>query len=233
MKYTISALFVLAIASASFAQSFTDSFEGATASQAGASGTVTSGANTWDWINNSAGGPGPVSWNIQTNSTVFPAHDGISFLSANFNSATGANNIDNWIFAPVRTLSNGDTFSFYTRVFVNPASWADRLNLMISTNGSSTAFSDFTQVLSVNPNVTSTGYPAEWTEYSYTVTGLNAPISGRFAFNYNVPDGGSAGSNSDFIGIDSVSYQAVPEPATMLVLGLGAAAVAARRRRNK
>lgn len=62
------------------------------------------------------------------------------------------------------------------------------------------------------------------------MSGLAGPTSGRFAFRYFVTDGGPAGANSGRIGIDDVSYTAVPEPGTLAVLGLGL--LAARKRRK-
>jgi len=226
-------MFVLAVAPAAFAQSFFDNFEGATGTLAGPTGTVTS-VVTWDWQNLSPGGPGTASWNVQTNSTVFPAHDGISFLSANFNSSTGSNDISNWIMSPERMFNNGDTIKFWSRTSTgNP--FPDRLNLRVSFNGASTNVADFTTTLvTINPNlaVGPANYPEAWTEFTGTISGLANATSGRFAFHYDPTQGGPGGINSNFIGIDAVSYNAVPEPATMLVLGAAAAAAAARRRRK-
>jgi len=235
MKYTISALAVVCLAGGAFAQSFADGFEGATASPAGASGTVTS-VVTWDWLNESVGGPGTVSWNIQTNATPppFTTPFGVDYLSVNFNSSTGSNDISNWLMSPERLFNNGDTISFYTRT-VTANSFPDRLNLKLSTNGSSTNTADFTTtLLTINPNLQTgaANYPEDWTQFSATLSGLNGPTSGRFAFHYDPTNGGPLGNNSNYIGIDDVSYQAVPEPATMIALGLGAAAAAARRRRK-
>jgi hypothetical protein len=66
--------------------------------------------------------------------------------------------------------------------------------------------------------------------FAATVSGIGAPLTGRYAFRYFVPD---TLSNGDYIGIDSVSVEtAIPEPGTLTMLGLGlAAAVFAGRRR--
>lgn len=229
-------MLVLSIASGAFAQSFADGFEGATASPAGASGTVTS-AVTWDWLNQSPGGPGTASWSIQDNGATtpppFPTIFGVNYLSVNFNSSTGANDISNWLMSPTLTFNNGDTISFWTRT-VTGGTFPDRLRLKLSTSGSSANTADFsTTLVSVNPTLgTGTAYPNEWTQFSATISGLNNPTSGRFAFHYDPTGGGPLGNNSNFIGIDDVAYSSVPEPATMLVLGAAAAAAAARRRRK-
>ena len=47
------------------------------------------------------------------------------------------------------------------------------------------------------------------------MSGLGAGTTGRFAFHYSVPD---TSINGDYIGIDSVSISAVPEPASILCL---------------
>ena len=57
--------------------------------------------------------------------------------------------------------------------------------------------------LSINPNLTQTGYPSVWTQFSYTVTGLNNPTNSKIAFRYFVTNGGPAGQNSNFIGVDA------------------------------
>ena len=50
---------------------------------------------------------------------------------------------------------------------------------------------------------------------------------GRICFRYVVDDVSLAGN---YIGIDSVSITAVPEPSTYLLMGLGVAALLLRRR---
>ena len=66
-----------------------------------------------------------------------------------------------------------------------------------------------------------------------TISGLGGPVSGRFAFRYDVPD---TSTNGDYIGIDTVAVNArrvaaVPEPATWTMLGIGLAGLDIRHRR--
>ena len=153
---------------------------------------------------------------FQGNTTVFPAFSGpaTSYAACNFNSVAGANTISNWLFTPTVTLTNGNIISFYTRASTGGGIFPDRLELRMSTNGSSvnvgasnTSVGDFTTLLqSVNPTLSTTGYPEVWTKYTVTLSGLAAPVTGRFAFRYYVDDGGPSGSNSNFIGVDEVQY---------------------------
>ena len=84
--------------------------------------------------------------------------------------------------------------------------------MRLSTNGASanvggTAASvgDFTTLLlTVNPALNG-GYPDSWTLFTATISGLGGPVSGRFAFRYNVAD---TSVNADYIGIDTLSVNA-------------------------
>jgi hypothetical protein len=232
------------------AQSFTESFDTVTfttGSPATTSATnlttgnfagdTVNGDVTWDAINQSVGGPGTTGWfNTSAQTTpVWAPQAGAGQLSANFNASTGANAIDLYLISPQRTFNNGDTISFWTRTTTpgNPV-FPDRLFVKLSTAGASIATSNFTTtLLAVNPSLTTTGYPSVYTQFTATVSGLSGATSGRFAFNYNVTNGGPSGANSDFIGIDEVRYTAVPEPMTISAMALGVVAMLRRRRSSK
>ncbi len=188
------------------AQGFTQNFDDIT----------TLSGNGWFMQNNSS--PlGVTSW-FQGTSVAgggpFDAYNGAAaaYIGANFNNTGSAGTISNWLLTPVATIKNGDVISFYTRSTGD--NYPDRLQLRLSTNGASsnvgstaTDVGDFTTVLTeVNPTLVVGGYPATWTQYTVTVSGLSAPVSGRFAFRYFVTSAGSSGSNSDYIGIDNVIY---------------------------
>jgi hypothetical protein len=175
---------------------------------------------TGGWIRQNLSTSANGNW-FTGNPTVFPAYSGIdtTYAAANWSSTNAlglfpAAIISNWLITPTFTLSNGDVISFYTRTTVNPADYPDRLQLRMSTAGTSTnvgstttSVGDFTTVaVDVNPSLDLTSYPATWTQYSYTVTGLSAPTVGRFAFRYFCNDAGTLGSEGDFIGVDDFSY---------------------------
>jgi len=159
---------------------------------------------------------------FQGNAAVFAAQNGAatSYAACNFNSVGGAATISNWLFTPNVTLTNGDIFTFYTRT--TTGDFPDRLQVRMSTNGASvnvgatnTSVGDFTTLLvDINPTYTATGYPLVWTQFTVTISGLAGPISGRLAFRYFVENGGPLGANSDFIGVDNVSYRTFPTPCT-------------------
>lgn len=194
-----------------FAQAFTEGF-------ANVPGLTGSG---WVFSNQST----PIGTQVQPfqGNATFAAQSGAatSYAAFNFNAVTGANTISAWMLTPtIATISNGDVFSFWSRTVTSPF-FPDRLEVRLSTNGASTntgagptGVGDFTTVLlTINPTLTAAGYPNTWTQYTITVSGLGAPVSGRFAFRYFVTNGGPSGANSDFIGIDEVSF-------TPLVVGV-------------
>ncbi len=58
-------------------------------------------------------------------------------------------------------------------------------------------------------------------------------MTGRFAFRYFVENGGPSGSNSDYIGIDTLTITPVPEPTSLALLGIPAVGYLWKRRRAK
>jgi len=177
----------------------------------------------WTCTNNSTT-VGTTTW-FQGNDTVFPAQAGATtaYIGANFNSTTGANTISTWLVSPQVNFGTGASLSFWTRTVTAPM-FADRLEVRLSTAGASTnvgtgpaGVGDFTTLLTtVNPTlVTSTncpitpttGYPNAWCQITVTnAGGIPSSGSGRIAFRYFVTSGGPMGDNSDYIGIDTFSF---------------------------
>ena len=146
--------------------------------------------------------------------SVFPSHSGApgAYILANYQMTDGET-ISSWMLTAPVTIQNGDKISFWTRT--TDGTYPDRLELRMSTAGSSsnvgstpTSVGDFTTLLlTVNPNLLDgDAYPSEWTEFSATISGLSAPVTGRFGFRYWVENAGPLGDNSDLIGIDDVLF---------------------------
>jgi hypothetical protein len=173
----------------------------------------------WTCLNQSTP-VGTTGW-FQGNSGVFPAQAGspTSYIAANFNNTTGANTINNWLITPQVSFGTGATLQFWSRTVSSPA-FPDRLEIRLSTAGASTNPADFTVVLgTINPNLVATagpcvstasgtgGYPNQWCQYTLShAQGIPTSGSGRIAFRYFVTNGGPSGDNSDYIGIDSFSF---------------------------
>ena len=205
IKFAVLAgLGVLAFAGAASAQPMSEDF--AVAPPAG-----------WQAINNSATqGTTTV---FQGNNGVFPAQAGAatSYAGMNFNATTGNNTISVWLITPQRVgIQNGDTWSFWTRTVDTPA-FPDRLEFRLSTNGACnpgtgpTATGDFATVLTtINPTLTTSGYPNVWTQFQGTLSGITGAVNGCLAFRYFVTDAGALGTNSNYIGVDTFTFMPVP-----------------------
>lgn len=188
----------------------------------------------------------------QGDNNVFAAHAGplpSSYISANFENAgdgAGQDTISNWLMSPVRTFNNGDTISFWAQsaTAAGIPQFADRLQLRLSTGGASvnvgataTSVGDFTMLLRDINSTYGQGADTyvldnQWLQFNVTLTGIPAPNTmGRFAFRYFVENGGPNGLRSNYIGIDTVSYTPVPEPATLALLA-GSLLLVRRRRRS-
>jgi hypothetical protein len=158
---------------------------------------------------------------FQGNAGVFAAFSGAasSYAAASFLSSGAINGmVSNWMITPAIGLSGGETLSFYTR---SPTSdFTDGLQVRLSPTGSS-AVGDFTlSLLSIS------AAPAGWTLYNVVVPSLGGPTAARIAFQYSVSDA----MNADYIGVDSLTITPIPEPMSAVLLGLGLAGLAIRRR---
>jgi hypothetical protein len=137
---------------------------------------------------------------FQGNASVFAAFNGVatSYTAANFQAVTGTNNIDNWMVLPDMTVVTGDVISFQCRT-VSPSSFPDSVTVSYNASGGTTPES------------------AGWVELgkfncdeAWTLKSFVAPADGfaaRFAIRYKVVDGGPAGDNSDYIGIDALNVE--------------------------
>lgn len=123
---------------------------------------------------------------------------------------------------PVVSMSDATTLSFWTRT-VSGNAYGDSLRVGAIVGGS------FIDLIAINPTLTVGAYPEAWTRFTVTLPGQGDGASGRFYFEYLVPDTAKAGN---FIGLDSVSVTAVPEPdAAVLMLAGGLLLGRATRRR--
>lgn len=218
---------VLAAAPRAHATTFSENFDNVAA-------LVGSG---WSIINNSTPG-GSTNW-FQGEPGIFAAQAGApsSYVAANFNNAGVGGDISDWLLTPLLALDNTTTLKFFTRTEAGSV-FPDRLEVRLSTNGASanvgatpTSVGDFTTLLlTINPALAVGGYPEGWTQFSVTLSGLGAPTTGRFGFRYFVTNNDV---NADYIGIDTVTVEAVPEPATLALTLTGMAGVLARRRKTK
>lgn len=178
---------------------------------------------------------GTTDW-FQGNDTVFPAQAGAptAYIGANFNNTAGGTGvISNWLITPEFAFGQGAEVRFWTRVPTGGSQFPDRLEVRLSAAGASTdvgasetSVGDFTTVLiTVNPSLLTTagscppvpaeGYPEAWCEIVLTTAdGIPSAGTGRVGFRYFVDNAGPAGTNSNFIGIDTVDIvegQPIPE----------------------
>jgi hypothetical protein len=177
---------------------------------------------TWAVANNSSV-LGTTSW-FQGNAGVFVAQGGASnsFVAANLNAAGDGGDISDWLITPQLTnLQNGQTLTFFTRAEALPPA-ADRLEIRmcvglavtcVSPAAGATNVGSFTSLLAtVNPALTTIGYPTAWTLQNIVLAGLPGGSNpGRIAFRYLVPTGGPGpiATNSDFIGLDTLNLTPV------------------------
>ncbi|RZT10632.1 PEP-CTERM protein-sorting domain-containing protein [Duganella sp. CF402] len=175
----------------------------------------------WVLLNQSTP-PGSTGW-FQGEPSFFPAAAGPadSYIAANFNNAAFGGSVSNWLLTPQVLLANGESIRFSLRL--PGEGLLDRVEVYLGGNGASTDVGrDFT-LLAAYESDSDTG----WQQQSLLVDGLVAPASGRLAFRYVVDD---TSLNGDYIGIDSVSLSAIPEPATVALVCLGMIALHAARR---
>jgi hypothetical protein len=168
------------------------------------SGPVTQTSTTW----------------FQGNAGIFESQAGApdSYLAANFLAADTGGDIELYMLAPDLLLTNGDTISFWTRTdCCTPGSGDD---LLVGIWGLGSLFD-------INPGNADDGFPLDWTHYTVVVSGLSGPTVVKFGFEYFGP-----ADRLNYIGIDSVEVNHVPEPGTLMLLGLGLAGLGFVRRRN-
>ena len=167
----------------------------------------------------------------------FDAQSGPATSYAGFSWAAGYDGsswsfINTWLLSDSQTLNNGDVVSFWARE-QSTASTTNRLEVRLSTNGDSAyigqsgdpnGVGDFSTLLtSINPTLTVDGFPDQWTQFTATVSGLNGPTTGRIGFRYNLSNQELVGGSGGYIGVDtfSINPTVVPEPATIVIYGLG------------
>ncbi|MDP9126421.1 MAG: choice-of-anchor J domain-containing protein [Pseudomonadota bacterium] len=170
----------------------------------------------WVLTNNSSPG-GTTGW-FTGEDFLFPSQDGTGgYAAANFNNAAAGGTIDNWLITPQFSTANNGHVSLWLRGLANP-DFPDTVKFGFSNGDSATS------AFTTGTLVTATG---DWTEYSFAYVAGGAGSMGRFAIEYT----GSA-DVSNYIGVDTLSITAVPEPATWAMFAFGAAALVARRRRS-
>jgi len=173
--------------------------------------------------------PASALW-FQGNPGIFSSQAGApnSYIAANPFSTTGDSltSVSNYLITPEFSLSQPTTLSFWTRSTGIADGFPDRLQVLLSTAGTSTVVGSFGFLLADLTTINDT-----WALSTINIGGLGASASGRIAFRYFIPDAANAGS---YLGLDTVSVAAVPEPSVWasMVLGIGILSLAITRSRR-
>jgi hypothetical protein len=172
------------------------------------------------WILNNASTPAGLtpSW-YQGDQTKFRAQSGSpeSYAAANYNNAAAGGILNNWLITPeFSTGVNGATVSFWLRAAAADG-FSDQVAFGISNGSSSLSAFSMTPVMTVGTD--------GWMRYAATIGGNS---SYRLALQYT-----GAADFANYIGIDSLEVNDVPEPSTMLSLFAGAMGLALARRRKR
>lgn len=173
------------------------------------------------WVIDNAGTPGGTTpaW-YQGDQGIFEAQKGEanSYAASNYNNAAAGGDLSSWLITPEFSTAMNVIVSFWLRAD-GIDGYSDQIAFGFS-NGSS-SLTDFT----LEPAFTvPTG---EWTLYKARLSLQGADSTARFAVQYTGPADGA-----NYVGVDSLAVNAVPEPASMLILAGGLAALTAARRRR-
>lgn len=172
----------------------------------------------WEMDNQSTN-VGTTNW-VQGNTDVFSSQTGdpTAFIAANFNNTDGGNDggsgvICNYLIMPDNDM---EEVTFWTRTTIaqdGVTIYPDRLRVLYNPMGTSMTgdctndFGDFTdELLVINPNLSTEDYPTGYPYNAWTEFTVSIPGNGRVAFVYHVTEAGPVGNNSNYIGIDTVSW---------------------------
>jgi len=153
--------------------------------------------------------------------TRFAAQIGFptSYAASSFNTAAAGGTLSNWLITPSFSTASDTQISFWVRG-ANDAGFFDSFSYGLSSGSSDSA------AFSLLP--TSVAPTADWTQVTLTLPAQGAGTIGRLAIVYS-----GAADTSNYIGIDTLSVTAVPEPQTWLLSAAGLAACIAVVRRRK
>jgi hypothetical protein len=169
-------------------------------------------ASGWSIVNNSS--PlGSTDW-YQGDSTIFTAQSGSAeaYVAANFNSAAAGGTINDLLITPAFSTAASGTVTFWAKADIQPG-FSDQIVYGIYSSGAFVA----------PTTVTLSG---TWTLYTINFAAAGAGSNTRFAIDYT-----GLADTSNYIGVDTVTVTAVPEPTAALMLAAGLAGLAVARRR--